>query len=292
MSAIKKMHKDPPRQLFLTKRGGGEYERLVLVQKAIKSGEKRVVVKALLASGFVHEKNGGYKHPKLGKFDTWRNAFKRLCSNDKRLFPHMKGMLREKMICIALDTTEGRKLLAEAMIEPIKTSLLYQAVGRKLLMVDELPQNAIPKYERDVPVTDYVYSGPRYEKDITVKPHVIGNRWKAPTTEVGEEELFVPNIEIASNPTVRLDDIKSQRFYVVDRAQQRAKESLQRQHDAWIFDELNGINHALSEIERHELIGARIIIPESRYKDIQKWGKKFALPKKEKRRARNGRKVK
>ena len=32
----------------------------------------------------------------------------------------------------------------------------YQALGRKLLMVDELPQGALAKYERDVQVKSYV----------------------------------------------------------------------------------------------------------------------------------------
>jgi len=32
----------------------------------------------------------------------------------------------------------------------------YKAFGRKLLMVDELPQGALAKYERDVQVKSYV----------------------------------------------------------------------------------------------------------------------------------------
>jgi hypothetical protein len=32
----------------------------------------------------------------------------------------------------------------------------YKARGRKLLMVDELPQSALAKYERDVQVKSYV----------------------------------------------------------------------------------------------------------------------------------------
>ena len=47
---------------------------------------------------------------------------------------------RESIIAMALETAEGRTALAQAMVEPIKTSLMYQAIGRKLLMVDELPQ--------------------------------------------------------------------------------------------------------------------------------------------------------
>lgn len=41
-----------------------------------------------------------------------------------------------------LKTDEGRAILAQEMVEPIRRSLEYQAIGRKLLMVDELPEGA------------------------------------------------------------------------------------------------------------------------------------------------------
>jgi len=63
---------------------------------------------------------------------------------------------REQIIAMALETAEGRTALAQAMVEPIKTSLMYQAIGRKLFMVDELPQGALARYERDVAVKSYV----------------------------------------------------------------------------------------------------------------------------------------
>jgi hypothetical protein len=63
---------------------------------------------------------------------------------------------REHVIAVALETPEGRVALAQAMVEPIKTSLLYQAIGRKLLMVDDLPQSALARYERDITVRSYL----------------------------------------------------------------------------------------------------------------------------------------
>ncbi len=44
---------------------------------------------------------------------------------------------KEMVIAQALETDEGRTALAQAMVEPIRRSLEYQAVGRKLLMVDK-----------------------------------------------------------------------------------------------------------------------------------------------------------
>ena len=67
--------------------------------------------------------------------------------------PPLTNKEKELIIAQALQTPEGREALAKAMVEPIRRSLEYQAVGRKLLMVDELPQGALKRYERDVSAT-------------------------------------------------------------------------------------------------------------------------------------------
>lgn len=184
---------------------------------------------------------------------------------------------KEQVIAHAMESAEGRLALAQAMVEPIKTSLQYQAIGRKLLMVDELPQGALPRYERD----------------IAVRSYVIGKRGSVPTMQIEGEELVVPVIEIASNPTIRLNEIRQRRYYIVDRAQVRAKDSLQRQEDVEVFKVINeavpadhaisvvgalipdNINLALTLIEEHELIGAKVVVHPQRYKDIRAWGKDF-----------------
>ena len=99
------------------------------------------------------------------------------------------------------------------MVEPIRRSLEFQAVGRKLLMVDELPQGALARYERDVASV----------------AHVISKRGSVPDQIVEGEEILVPTFEIAANPQVRLSEIKARRFYIVDRAQIKAKEAIQKE---------------------------------------------------------------
>ena len=91
---------------------------------------------------------------------------------------------KEMVIAACLENAEGRTVLAQAMVEPIKTSLMYQGVGRKLLMVDELPQGALPRYERD----------------IAVKSYVIAKRGSVPASVVEAEELLIPVVESAANP--------------------------------------------------------------------------------------------
>jgi len=36
------------------------------------------------------------------------------------------------------------------MVEPIRRSLEYQRIGRKLLMVEELPEGAYARYRKDI----------------------------------------------------------------------------------------------------------------------------------------------
>jgi hypothetical protein len=181
---------------------------------------------------------------------------------------------RNTIVAMALDTNEGRQALAQAMVEPIKNSLMYQAIGRKLLLVDELPQGVLPRYERDV----------------TAKSFVVGKRGNVPTSEIEAEELLVPTFELAANPVIRYSEVKARRFYIVDRAQIRAKDSLQRQEDTEVFKVINSgtpndqtisvngtvqleqVNLALTLIEEHELIGAKIVVPPARYKDFRGWG--------------------
>ena len=57
---------------------------------------------------------------------------------------------RALLISKQIKTPEGRTALAQSMVNPIRRALDYQAIGRKLLMVDELPQGALPRYDKEV----------------------------------------------------------------------------------------------------------------------------------------------
>lgn len=64
---------------------------------------------------------------------------------------------REFLIAKALETPQGREALAQAMANPIRTSLDYQGIGRKLLVVDPLPQGALPVYDKDVGISISIF---------------------------------------------------------------------------------------------------------------------------------------
>jgi hypothetical protein len=59
---------------------------------------------------------------------------------------------RDELIKQALLTQEGKIALGQAMANPIRKNLDYQGVGRKAVVVDPLPQGALPVYDRDIDV--------------------------------------------------------------------------------------------------------------------------------------------
>jgi hypothetical protein len=187
-----------------------------------------------------------------------------------------EGNGREALIAQALDTPEGRVALAQAMVEPIRRALEYQAVGRKLLMVDELPQGAYA----------------RYEKDVRATATRISRRGGVPDQIIEGEEVLVPTFEIATNPTIRISEVKARRFYIVDRAQIKAKEALQKEEDTNIFAAINAaiptanqvvstggalsisaLNQAFATVEQHDLTVGKLVMHALRYADIRNWGK-------------------
>ena len=191
---------------------------------------------------------------------------------------------KEMVIAQALATEEGRVALAQAMVEPIRRSLEYQAVGRKLLMVDELPQGALPRYERDVASV----------------ATVVARQGAVPDQIVEGEEILVPTFEIAAHPTIRLSEIKARRFYIVDRAQIKAKEAIQKEEDRNIFNaliaaadardasglgsqivdnqgtlETASLNTAYRFIEQHDLVASKVVCHPNQYSAFRTFGKTF-----------------
>lgn len=135
---------------------------------------------------------------------------------------------RDDMIKQALMTQEGKIALGQAMATPIRRNLDYQGVGRKALVVDPLPQGALPVYDRD----------------IDVAAVVVSSNGTAPESRVFGDRVTVPEFEIVSNPTVRIAEVKRRRFNVVDRAQQKARQEIQAQEDANVFAALEFAGNA------------------------------------------------
>ena len=183
---------------------------------------------------------------------------------------------KEAVVAQALETPEGRVALAQAMVEPIRRALEYQAVGRKLLMIDELPQGAYA----------------RYEKDVRATATIVSRRGGVVETIQEGEEVLVPTFEIVTNPTIRISEVKARRFYIVDRAQIKSKEAIQKEEDTQVLLALDAavpaanqvistggalsisaLNQAFAQVELHDLIVGKVVMHALRYADVRNWGK-------------------
>ncbi len=135
----------------------------------------------------------------------------------------------------------------------------------------------------------------RYERDVAAIAHVISRRGAVPDQIQEGEEILVPTFEIAANPSVRLSEIKARRFYIVDRAQIKAKEAIQKEEDTNIFNALiaaattrgtqivqnvgaltvASLNTAYRMIEEHDLVTTKVVMQAQRFADIRILGKDF-----------------
>lgn len=137
--------------------------------------------------------------------------------------PSLNDEKRDELISRAIMTHEGKIALAQAMANPIRRNLDYQGIARRALVVDPLPQGALPVYDRD----------------IDVAAVVISSNGTGPESRVFGDRVTVPEFEIYSNPTVRIAEVKRRRFNVIDRAVQKARQEIMAQEDANVFAALD-----------------------------------------------------
>jgi hypothetical protein len=194
--------------------------------------------------------------------------------------PSFTDEQRDDLIKRALMTQEGKVALGQAMANPIRRNLDYQGVGRRVLVVDPLPQGALPIYERD----------------IDVAAVVVSSNGAAPESRVFGDRVTVPTFEIVSNPTVRISEVRRRRFNVIDRAQQKARQEIQANEDANIFaaldwaadNTLGGENTAQDltatgllkrdlveikkQVDRWDLVTSKFLMNINEFTDILNWG--------------------
>lgn len=168
-----------------------------------------------------------------------------------------------------------RANLAAAMALPIRRNLDYHGIARRALMVDPLPQGALPTYDRDIDVSAVATSDDKVTKfehgKIVVKSGKIGRRIYnrvrrsldyhgiarraikatqfqhdeviiSPNGKInrkskglGGRRVVVPTFEVFNNPTIRISEVKRRRFDVIDRAVQKARQEIMAQEDEAIF---------------------------------------------------------
>jgi len=197
---------------------------------------------------------------------------------------NVNNAVKQKIISDYLKTASGRNKLAASMTQPLRTRRDYMSVGRKTFLVEQLPDGALPIYDKDPDVTAYVV-GEEGENILAItKPR----------------RVIFPLFEIASNPEIPLTQIKERRFDLIERAQDLARAMIQAAEDERVFAVLDAIAvngfdslpggtnadipviapitgavlaDAFSLIERHDLRVARVYMNARDYADIRKFGR-------------------
>jgi hypothetical protein len=200
------------------------------------------------------------------------------------MLQQVSNEVKQQVIGQYVKTAAGRARLASSMTQPLRLRRDYTSVGRKTFLVEQLPDGALPIYDKDPDVSAFVV-GEEGENILSIqKPRRV---------------LF-PLFEVASNPEIPLTQIKERRFDLIERAQDLAKAQIQAAEDERVFaildsvavsgfDTLPGqtnpdinvvapispsvLADAFAEIERHDLRVARIYMNATDYADIRKFGR-------------------
>ena len=197
---------------------------------------------------------------------------------------NVNSAVKQRIIGEYIKTAAGRQKLAASMTQPLRTRRDYMSVGRKTFLVEQLPDGALPIYDKDPDVTAFVV-GEEGENILAItKPR----------------RVIFPLFEIASNPEIPLTQIKERRFDLIERAQDLARAMIQAAEDERVFavmdaiavngfDSLPGgtnpdvpvvaplngavLADAFALIERHDLRVARVYMNARDYADVRKFGR-------------------
>ena len=226
--------------------------------------------------------NGGSQRDALANIVKYASILEELQPANTGLAgqPSYTDEQRDDLIKRAMMTQDGKIALGQAMANPIRRNLDYQGVGRRVLVIDPLPKGALPVYDRD----------------IDVAACVISSNGCAPESRVFGDRIVVPELEIVSNPTVRIAEVRRRRFNIIDRAQQKARQEIQAQEDANIFAALDfaadatlgGENTAQDiadagllkrdlleikkQVDRWDLVTTKFLMNINEFTDIMNWG--------------------
>jgi hypothetical protein len=195
----------------------------------------------------------------------------------------ISNQVKQEIIQEYIKTAGGRVKLAASMTQPLRLRRDYTSVGRKTFLVEQLPDGALPIYDKDPYVTAYVVGEEGQNILAITKPR----------------RVIFPLFEISSNPEIPLTQVKERRFDLIERAQDLAKAEIQAEEDTRVFEVLDAVAtsgfdnigatnadipatapltpadlaDAFALVERHDLRVARVFANALDYSDIRKWGR-------------------
>lgn len=197
-----------------------------------------------------------------------------------------------------LKTAAGRQKLATALGPSLRRRRDYMSIARKALMVETLPDGALPIYDKEFDETGRSF----------VEAFVVGEQGGDIVKLINPLRVTVPTFEITANPMIPITQIKERRFDIVSRSLNLAKAEIGATEDAYIFTLLdnidavasalvggvavhspsdpvynpqfsgsgNGVNvddmaDCFGQVQRHDLSVAYVFMNPRNYTDILKW---------------------
>ena len=184
---------------------------------------------------------------------------------------------KERIFSTLFQGPNGLKRVAFAMGKPLKIKLDYVAVGRKILLPDDLPQGELPIYDKDIPEFAAVrIAAHGTPPEVDVSPKI--------------KRVQFPTFPITVNEQIKWEEIQIRRYPAFDRAKERAAIAGAIAEDLDVFALLEkaatvGPNPTLSsnyvsrslladakgEITKNQLMVGAIVMNPKQYADIEKW---------------------
>lgn len=131
---------------------------------------------------------------------------------------------KERIFSAVFNGPNGLQRVAYAMQAPLKELLDYQAIGRRLLKVDPIPQGEIPVYDKDIP------------EFASVR---VANLGQPPLVEATVKRISINTIQLQRIARVSYEDIEIRRYPFFDRAKERVAISMAIAEDREVFNLLN-----------------------------------------------------
>lgn len=197
---------------------------------------------------------------------------------------NVSNAAKQKLIGDYIKTPQGRQKLAASMTQPLRLRRDYMSVGRKTFLVEQLPDGALPIYDKDPDITAYV----------------VGEEGENIIAMTKSRRVIFPLFEVATNPEIPLTQIRERRFDLIERAQDLGRATIQAAEDERVFSILDSIAvngydslaggtnadlpvvaplnasilaDAFALIERHDLRVARVYMNARDYADVRKFGR-------------------
>lgn len=194
--------------------------------------------------------------------------------------------LKQQIIDKYVHTSNGRRVLAASLTQPLRLRRDYSAVGRRAFEPEQLPDGALAVYDKDPEVAAYVIGDDGMTIQALIKPRRVN----------------VPLFDIATAPMIPLQQIKERRYDLIDRTMDLAKAQVQATEDERVFAIFNAVSEAgfdgiagqtnpdipvvapisgqviadaFALIERHNLRVVRIFINARDYADVRKFGREI-----------------